>query len=170
MTSRFQKLMKQLLRELSSKYTFVRPLESALPPFLPKASSFYLGQSPKYGKHVFVNLQHSSKPGKAGTFTINVVLSVEYGAARLRHLSRAQFNEFEEGYYRLGTSTGAKDVWWCLLPREGGKIWESSSFREYWVPPDFDDDETVRAECAASVQRFLEERLFAKGGFTATAP
>jgi len=72
MASRFQKLMKQLLRELSSKYTFVRPLESALPPFLPKASSFYLGQSPKYGKHVFVNLQHSSKPGKAGTFTMSM--------------------------------------------------------------------------------------------------
>lgn len=169
MPSRFEKLTKQLLRDLSSNYAFVRPLQSAMPPFLPKASSFYLGQSPKYGKHVFVNLQHSSKSWEIGAFTINVVLTAEYGAPRLRHQSKAEFSSFEEGYYRLGTSTGPKDVWWCLLPREGEKIWHSSMHREFWVPSNFDDEATVLAECTASVRRFLEEHLFEKAGFSAAA-
>jgi hypothetical protein len=167
--SRFQRLVKHLLRELKAEYPHVRSLESALAPSIPKASTFYFGESPTFAKHVFVNLQHSPKPWEAGAFTVNVLFTTEYGVPRQWHRSEEEFERFDEGRYRLASVTGPRDVWWCLLPRKNGEPWQSDKYIEYWVPSDFADDPLVVSECSDSVRRFLRDRLLVRGGFGVAA-
>lgn len=150
---------------MAVQYPFVQPLEKSLAPSLPKASTFYLGQSPTYGMHVFVNLQHSPKPWETGMFTVNVVVACKYGLPETWQGWGDAYERFDEAVYRLAVVTGSKDLWWCLQPREDGAAWGGGASRDLWEPSSYDDEETVLSECSSSVRNFLAQRLLEKGGF-----
>ena len=102
-------------------------------------------------------------------FTVNVAIAAEFGLPGRWNVPSAGFHSFEEGFYRLGTATGPRDVWWCLAPNDQGVARESTKLFEYWNPSTFDDESVVLTECSLSVRSFLVERLFVKGGFVAAA-
>jgi hypothetical protein len=133
----------------------VRPIEEALGPAMPKASTFYAGLSPRLGMHVFVNFQHSSMAWQVGQFTINVILSKRAGAPEGwgGPLAPDDGVSFTEGSYRIGGVLGRhKDKWWHLKQDDPPIITEA------WRPTSY-DDEIVLIEAAADVTRDVREAL-----------
>ncbi|WP_137940444.1 hypothetical protein [Chitinivorax sp. B] len=62
----FTRFMSGAWKVFKEKYSFMEKLKEPFCAAVPKSSSFYLGISPKYKKHVFVNFQASNKPWRVG--------------------------------------------------------------------------------------------------------
>ncbi len=155
----FTKFVPAFWKEAKSKYPFIQKMDKSFAPAYPKSSSFYLGISPSFGKHVILNFQHSNKPWSVGLFTINVHISEKFEITSQFNLGQDEYKNFDDGTYRLPVAVD-EDKWWSLkkLDREVifGKQWNASSY---------DSDEIVIQEAVKDVCLFLEESLFRKAGF-----
>jgi hypothetical protein len=138
----------------------VRPVDNALGPAMPKASTFYAGLSPRLGMHVFVSFQHSPMAWKVGQFTINVIFSRREGAPEGwgGPFAPDDGTSFTEGSYRIGSVLGRhKDKWWHLKQDHPPIITEA------WRPTSYDEYETVLNEVTADVTRDVREALVKVG-------
>ena len=154
--SAFRDFIAALSKRWRDELPHVRPIEGALGPAMPKASTFYAGFSARLGMHVFVNLQHSSKAWQVGQFTINMILSKREGAPEGWGGPFAPDDgaSFTEGSYRISGVLGRhKDKWWHLKQDDPPIITEA------WRPTSYKDDETVLTEAAADVTRDVRDAL-----------
>ena len=164
-----QPLGRRFVRTSTAKYTFpkfvdelaavwgrqwsIMRLETAHGPAMPKASTFYAGSKNSLGKHIFLKLQHNPKSWKAGSFTVDVIVSERHGMPAVWRLPK--HDDFERGVagsYRLGSLLHGKDKWWCLRPIE----WE---FSLSWRPSSYEDPALVRREAIADVTNDVEQLL-----------
>ncbi len=163
----FRKFIKELKREWRSTFPSIRPLETRLHEFLPKASTFHTGQAQPSGLQVFLAFQHSPKAWEVDRFTINVVLSERMGAPEDWNGSGALGDiPMSEGSYRIGFLVGKTDKWWHLSDEksfwidESGDDWsldlpfpDDVAPRSGWEPASYDDSEAVIREAVADVSR-----------------
>ena len=159
----FQKFMQVLRRRFRASYPFVQPLKQSLDLSIPKSSSFYLGVSPKYNRHVVVNFQHSPKPWEVGQFTVNVHISQELRLTENYTPQDGDWEAFRDGYHRLYVAGRGK--WWCLKPPESSEPSESSRYTEHWRPPSYDSEEVTIQAVLDDVCCTLDEEVFERGGF-----
>src|SRR5688500_9748937 len=111
----FRDFIATLRKRWRDELPYIRPVEAALGPAIPNASTFYAGFSPRLGMHVFVNFQHSSKAWQVGQFTINIILSKREGSPEGWGGPFAPHDgmSFTEGSYRISGVLGhLKDKWW----------------------------------------------------------
>jgi hypothetical protein len=152
----FRDFIVALRKRWRDELPHIRPIEAALAPTMPKASTFYAGFSPQLGMHVFVNFQHSSMAWQVGQFTINIILSKREGAPEGwgGPFPPDDGVSFTEGSYRINGVLGRhKDKWWHLKQDDPPIITEA------WRPTSYDDHETVSREAAAEVTRDVREAL-----------
>ena len=124
----FQDFVKTLGKDWKARFPWIRPAPVAYNPAMPKASTFYVGTSNRFNRHLFLNIQYSSKPWAVGEFTVNALFSSQMGAP-----SRWTATDLEpdpEGWHRLGMLLQRKDKWWCLRPTGGhyGVTWRPVSY------------------------------------------
>jgi hypothetical protein len=156
----FIKFLGEISRYFRNKYPFATKLPGPIDVALPKSSSFYLGVSPRFNKHVVINFMHLNKPWRIGQFTIVAHISSEYKSAEQWDVPREKFETFEDGLYNLAVVFLGVNKYWCLRPTSR----ESDEYTEYWKPTSYDNDESVIRECVADVCNLLEN-LFWKGGY-----
>jgi hypothetical protein len=164
----FQRFIPLLLRRLQAQWPFLRPFDASFCVAIPRSRSLYCGVSPRYGKHVIVDFQHSAKAWNVGQFTINVHISEELApTGNWTALSRT-FATFEDGFYRLPDCVEDRERWWCLRADEGN-AWtgrrKDDRTLQYWEPDSYADPQQVFAQAADDVARYLETHLFRKAGF-----
>ena len=134
----------------------VRPVEQALGPMMPKASTFYAGFALQLGMHVFVNFQHSQKAWQVGQFTINMILSKREGAPDAWGGPFAPVDgvSITEGSYRISCILGRhNDKWWHL------KEDSPSVIANAWRPTSYDDYEAVLIQAATDATSDVREAL-----------
>lgn len=160
----FNQFLSAVWKHFKLKYPFIKRLEKPYCcPGIPRSSSFYVGISSRFGKHVVVNFQHSPKPWQIGEFTINIDISERYEASENNDYGSSDgYGSFSEGFYRLASTLFNKDKWWCLKPTS---LARDNDLITYWRPSSYDSDETVINEAVADVCNLLEEHVFRKGGF-----
>lgn len=158
--STFAKFMSVLKKHLKTEYPFAMQSYEPIDAALPKSSSFYLGVSPIYGKHVVLNFFSYNKPWTVGQFTITVHISTEYLATKNWDALSKQYDSFSDGYYSLPIVSTGKDKVWCLQPnaKEGDK------YTDYWSPDSYESEEAVMQQAVVDVCQMLE-KLFRKAGF-----
>jgi hypothetical protein len=80
----FVKFMSAFKKHIKTQYPFVKQLEKSLDVSIPKSSSFYLGISPRYNKHVILKFLHLSKPWRGcPLFCVNGVLVLRHSILEL---------------------------------------------------------------------------------------
>jgi hypothetical protein len=166
----FELFLPTFWRHVSTRHDFVARPAQSLCAAVPKSCSFHLGVSPRFGKHVLIHLQHSSKAYDAGEFCINVHVSQHLAPAKPWLGSTSSFGAFDDGFYRLSACVEGKDRWWCLAQKgEGYSPREENQFRAYWEPSSYADQTAVFEEASAAVCGYLKQHLFPLAGFTATS-
>jgi hypothetical protein len=172
MASAFEKFNREFWKLMKIDYPFVARIDKAFCASIPKASSYYIGISPIYRKHVTISFQHSSKAWEIGELTINVNIGAEYGSVAADNFNRwrERFKTFGDGFYRLAAAAEVGDKWWCLCPRNPSYSSRDNSRGNYWEPSSYDSEDVVLQECVVAVAAFLDEHLFKKGGFGRHAP
>lgn len=156
----FVKFMSAFKKHIKTHYPFVKQLEKSLDASIPKNSSFYLGVSPNYNKHVIINFLHESKPWRVGQFSVYVHISNEYKLVDSFDPRYEEFDRFGDGLFNISIAFTGRNRTWCLNPtdRTDDNLWT------YWQPTSYDSDEVVIKEAIADVCVLLE-KLFVKGGF-----
>ena len=161
----FQQFINALDKHVKVAYPFAQRLEKAFDVSISKASSFYLGISPTFGKHVIVTFQHSPKPWQVGEFAINVHISKDYAPASENWMRwQDRYASFEDGFYRLARGAGLPDLWWCLCPATGDAPRDTSN-GGYWEPNSYEDQEAVIRQAVLEVCGFIEVHLLRKAGY-----
>ncbi len=155
----FTKFVSAFWKTTKSKYPFVQRMDESFAHGIPKSSSFYLGISPIYKKHVIINFQHSNKPWEIGLFTINLHISTQFEVTSHFNLGRDEYINFQDGLYRLPLAVG-DGKWWQLKPLDNEAI-----FGVHWKPSTYTSEDIVIQEAVKDVCLFLEESLFRKAGF-----
>ena len=160
----FQLFIPVLWKHFKKTYPFISRFGKSFCVAIPKSSSFYLGVSPNYNKHVIINFQHSPKPWGVGEFTVNVHISTELSVTENWTASSENYEQFNDGYYRLASVTGHQDRWWCL--RAADPIYKPRNvLRPYWEPSSYESQDVVFNEAIEDISRFLEDTLFKKAGY-----
>jgi hypothetical protein len=156
----FVKFMSAFKKHLKLQYPFVKQLEKSLDVSIPKSSSFYLGLSPRYNKHVIINFLHESKPWRIGQFSIYIHISTQYQLTENFSPWSENFESFCDGLYYAPPLLIGKGKYWCLKPTTRS----DDGYTIYWKPSSYDSDEVVIKEAIADVCVLLEQ-LFNKAGF-----
>lgn len=156
----FVKFMSALKKHFKSHYPFVKQLERSLDVSIPKSSSFYLGVSPKYHKHVVINFLHESKPWRVGQFSIYIHISTQYQLAEDFSPRTEKFESFGDGLYYAPPLLIGMGKYWCLSPTTHS----DDGYTIYWKPTSYDSEEVVIKEAIADVCILLDQ-LFIKAGF-----
>ena len=145
----FPRFVNLLAVAWAQKWPGVALVEVTYAPEMPRASTFYAGASNKFGKHVFINLQHSSKVWAVGEFTVNIILSSAVGPPARRAGFHEELERGDDASYRMGNCLYRKDKWWCLLPADDvrGRKWRATSYS---------DEAQVFQEAAADVTKDIE--------------
>jgi hypothetical protein len=145
----FRGFITSLRRRWKKDYPSIRQLEQTHDQ-LPKASTFYAGMSRFSGQHVYLNFQHSDKAWEVGSFTINIVLSLDKQKPRMKHPDQPD-SHFGDGYHRIGHLIGTKDKWWHLKHDEDDIL--SPEFIESWRPSSYENTDLVVSEAVDAVTR-----------------
>ena len=162
----FQTFISEFARHLKTAYPFAQRLDKSFDVNIPKASSFYFGVSPMYGKHVIITFQHAPKSWDVGQFSINVHISEVFApAADNWNRWKDRYTTFGDGFYRLATAAGLPDLWWCLLPDAENRPRDTST-GHLWEPDSYDDPAAVIQQAVREVCQFLEAHLLRKAGLT----
>jgi hypothetical protein len=132
--SLFREFVKRLEKDWRSRAPSIRRVDAAYCPAMPKASTFYAGTANRYGKHLFLSIQHNSKPWAVGDLTINVIFSSRLGEP-VRWVG-IDLEPDPEGSHRLGILIYGKDKWWSLAPN-------GNTYGMTWRPSSYDDAEHV---------------------------
>jgi hypothetical protein len=140
--SLFRELVKRLRKDWESRFPWVRPVDEAYSPAMPKASTFYAGAANKFGKHIFLNIQHNSKPWAVGDLTVNVIFSSRLGEP-VPWIGR-DLEPDPEGSHRLGILLHGKDKWWSLAPN-------GNTYGITWRPVSYHDPELVLGSAVEDV-------------------
>ena len=153
--SLFRDFLRSLKAEWATSLPSVRPLEAALDPVMPKASTFYAGTSPSCGLHVFLHFQHSLKAYEVGQFTVNVWLSRRLGPPEPpAEPVTPSDSSAVPGRYRIGWLCGyGKDKWWHLKKDRAPK------YIEAWRPSSYEDQNMVIQEAVADVSHDVKAVL-----------
>jgi hypothetical protein len=162
--SAFQSFVRAFWADFSIGCPYAKRFEKTFCVTLPKASSFYLGVSPHFGKHVIVNFQHSPKAWEVGEFTINAHISSEF-APTTRFSAWTGFETFEDGMYRLAHVTTGIDRWWCLREKDPEYLPRDNAHGQYWEPSSYQSEDQVISEAIADVRSFLNRHLLQHAGF-----
>lgn len=165
----YAKFIAALRKDIVKRYPFVRQVEQAFDLSMPKSSTFYLGLSPRQGKHVIVVIYHDNKPWNVGMLDIMVHISADYAVTKNWDARMEGYETFEDGFYGMPTSAGGTEPgyfnhkYWLLKPLDK----ESDRLAYYWRPSSYDSDEQVIREAMADVYAELEEQVFRRGGYLA---
>jgi hypothetical protein len=156
----FREFVKRLRKDWKSRFPTVQPVAEAYAWAMPKASTFYIGLATQYGKHLFLNIQHYSKPWGVGDLTVNVIFSSCLGEPK-RWIGR-DLEPDPEGSHRLGILLYGKDKWWCLAPNQ-------NTYGMAWRPTSYDDPEHVLTSAVEDVSTDVAKffaMMEARGGLT----
>ena len=160
--------MPVLMRRLRRDWPFLARFDTSFCVAIPKSRSLYCGVSPRFGKHVIVDFQPSTKAWAVGQFTINAHVSSELAPTGNWLAHSNQYAEFADGFYRLPACVEERDRWWCLCP-DGGNAWtgrrSDDRSSHYWEPDTYAAPQQVFAQAADDVARYLEVHLLRKAGF-----
>jgi len=156
----FVKFLSVLKKHFKAHYPFVKQLEKSLDASIPKSSSFYLGVSPKYNKHVIIKFLHENKPWRIGQVTISIHISTDFEKPSFLDVPDKEFEMFNNGRFSLPIGLTGKNKYWCLKPTT--RI--DDDYTIYWKPTSYESDEIVINEAIADVCALLEQ-LFIKAGF-----
>ena len=154
----FQEFVKAVRKDWKTRFPWIQPVSIAYNPAMPKANTFYVGNANRFNRHVFLNIQHSSKSSTVGAFTVNVAISSQMGApTRWVGLS---LEPDPEGFHRIGSLLYDDDKWWCLRPTHG-------PFPKVWRPVSYGDSQAVIAEAVKDLSHdvsLLFEKLDQRAG------
>jgi len=165
----YVRFMSALRKDIVKRYPFVHKVEKAFDLSMPKSSTFYLGLSPRYGKHVIVVFYHDPKSWNVGMLNIMVHISTDYAVTKNWDARMEGYETFEDGFYGMPTNAAGlepgyfKHKYWLLKPLDK----ERYRLAYYWRPSSYDSDEQVIREAMVDVYAELEEHLFRHGGFLA---
>jgi hypothetical protein len=141
----FRACVERVRRDWKTRFPWVRPADETYVPAMPKASTFYAGSANRFSKHLFLHLQHHSKPWAVGDMTVNVIISSRLGAPEPWSV-RLDLEPNPEGSHRIGILVHGEDKWWCLSPND-------SIYAITWRPTTYADPEAVLDGAVADLSK-----------------
>ena len=144
----FQEFVKAVRTDWKTRFPWIQPVPIAYNPAMPKASTFYVGAGYRFARHLFLNIQYSSKSWAVGDFTVNVLFSSEMGAPT-RWIGMS-LEPDPEGSHRIGSLLYRADKWWCLRPTGG-------HYPKVWRPVSYADSKAVIGEAVEDLSRDVSQ-------------